>query len=213
MYRTKDKVWLNLRNIRSDRPSKKLDWLHARYTVLETPSPHTVRLDVPNGVHPVFHVELVRPAASDPLPSQIVDDSQLPPVIIDDEPEWEIEEILAARTKRIGRGSRRQVLVKWLGYAERTWENLDAVRDCAALDRFEDRYGDVLTNNGPLHLYQLAERLKTGSARLRMGGGGYCNGPGPDAHHVPARELSSYLHRSTQSCLCFLQAFGKQFEA
>ncbi|KAJ5874466.1 uncharacterized protein N7529_002896 [Penicillium soppii] len=92
-------------------------WLHARYTVLEVPSSHTVRLGVPTGIHPVFHVDLIRPAADDPLPSQIVDDPQPPPLEIDGELEYDVEEILAARTKRVGRGSRREVLVRWTGYS------------------------------------------------------------------------------------------------
>lgn len=118
VYRQGDKVWLNLRNIRTDRASKKLDWLHAQYKVLEVPSPHTVRLDVLGGVHPVFHVDLIRPAASDPFPSQIMDDSQPPPIRVDGEWEYQVEEILAARTRKIGRGKRREALVKWVGYAE-----------------------------------------------------------------------------------------------
>jgi hypothetical protein len=56
--------------------------------VQEVLSPHTVRLDMPTGVYPVFYVDLIRPAASDPLPSQIVDDSQPPPLVIDGELEY-----------------------------------------------------------------------------------------------------------------------------
>jgi ''chromo'' (CHRromatin Organisation MOdifier) domain. len=118
VYRPEDKVWLNLRNIRTDRASKKLDWLHAQYKVLKVPSPHTVRLDVPGGVHPVFHMDLIRLAASDRFPSQIVDDSQPPPIRVDGELEYQVEEILAARTRKISRGKRREALVKWVGYAE-----------------------------------------------------------------------------------------------
>jgi hypothetical protein len=49
---------------------------------------------MPTGVHPVFHVELVRPAASDPFSSQIVDDTQPAPIKVDSELEYEVEEIL-----------------------------------------------------------------------------------------------------------------------
>lgn len=154
IYRQGDKVWLNLRNIRTDRASKKLDWLHAQYKVLEVPSPHTVRLDMPGGVHPVFHVDLIRPAASDPFPSQIVDDSQPPPMRVDGALEYQVEEILAARTRKIGRGKRREALVKWVGYAETSWENVEVLQNCTALDAFERQFGDILTNDGPLHLYQ-----------------------------------------------------------
>jgi hypothetical protein len=56
--------------------------------VQEVPSPHTVRLDILTSVYLVFYVDLIRPAASDPLPSQIVDDSQPPPLVIDGELEY-----------------------------------------------------------------------------------------------------------------------------
>lgn len=148
-YRVGDKVWLNLKNIRSQRHSKKLDWIHAKYTVQEVPSPHTVRLDMPTGVHPVFHVDLIRPAATDPLPSQIVDDSQPPPLVVDGELEYQVEEILDHRVKRVGRGARTEVLVKWTGYAETTWEPLASVEDCEALHRYEERFGPVSPPNRP----------------------------------------------------------------
>jgi hypothetical protein len=107
------------------------------------PTPHTVRLDVPTGVHPVFHVELVRPAASDPFPSQIVDDTQPAPIEVDGELEYEVEEILDWREKRAGRNTQIEVLVRWAGYAETTWERLDVVENCSALDRYEKRFGPV----------------------------------------------------------------------
>src|SRR5437762_3252591 len=70
-----DQVWLNLRNVKTERPNKKLDWIHAKYTVKRVVSSHTVELDVPTGIHPRFHVDLLRPTANDPLPSQEVDDT------------------------------------------------------------------------------------------------------------------------------------------
>ena len=79
-YKKDDKVWLSLRNITTDRPNKKLDWKNAKYTVLEVIGTHAVRLNTPPGIHPVFHVDLLRPAATDPFPSQQSDDPQ-PPAI------------------------------------------------------------------------------------------------------------------------------------
>ena len=172
VYKQGDRVWLNLRNVRSQRPSKKLDWLHARYTVEEVPTPHTVRLNVPTGIHPVFHVELIRPAATDPLPSQIVDDTQPPPIEVDGENEWAIEEILQERTRRVGRKSQREVLVKWVGYAEPSWEPIELVQDCVALDVFEQRNATELTLNR-----SLSTRIPI--LRLLTGGGGYVTGWSP----------------------------------
>jgi transposase InsO family protein len=179
-YRKDDWVWLNLRNVRTQRPSKKLDWLHARYQVVDVPSPHTVRLNVPTGIHPVFHVDLVRPAATDPFPSQIMDDTQPPPLLVNGEEEYEVERILAVRRRKIGRGYRDEALVKWSGWARETWTKLDFVQDCAALDDFEKQHGpvqEVITRQA-----NNTNRVVVPLMKLRLGGG-YCHGPVPDTGH------------------------------
>lgn len=149
-YRVGDKVWLNLKNIKTDRPSKKLDWLHAKYKVTKVIGSHTYELDVPRQVHNRFHTTLLRPASNDPLPSQQQTDQQPPTVIQGDpgESEWAVESILQARWKKIGRGRTRQVLVKWLGYREPTWEPLEAFKDTEALDVFETKFGNLSDNDG-----------------------------------------------------------------
>ena len=100
IYKEDNPVWLNLKNIYSMRLYKKLDWLYAQYRVLEIPFSYTVKLDTPGGIHPVFHIDLVRPAASDPLPIQIIDDSRSSPIEIDGELEWQVDEILEVYIKR-----------------------------------------------------------------------------------------------------------------
>ena len=45
---------------------------------------HAVKLDTPRGIHPVFHVNLVRRAREDPLPSQILQDVEPPVIEADD---------------------------------------------------------------------------------------------------------------------------------
>jgi sialic acid synthase SpsE len=68
-YQVGDKVYLSLRNVRTQRPSKKLEARSAKFTVLEVISPASYKLDTPPGIHNVFHVDLLRPAAADPFPS------------------------------------------------------------------------------------------------------------------------------------------------
>jgi hypothetical protein len=149
-FRVGDKVWLNLKNIKTDRPSKKLDDKNAKFTVIEVINSHAYRLDTPPGIDNVFHVSLLRPAGTDPLPSQIITETQPPAIVSEDgEEEYEVEEILRARTRKVGRGSRREVLVKWTGYTRPTWEPLASLEDTVALDVFERRFGPATTNDGP----------------------------------------------------------------
>ncbi|KAM4061314.1 Pol [Hirsutella rhossiliensis] len=138
-FKPGDKVWLRLRNIRSNRPSKKLDWLSAKYTVLETIGSHACRLDTPPGIHNVFHVSLLRLAADDPLPSQTSDDYRPPAILTDDGELWEVEEILDR--KKVGREWK--VLVKWVGWIGPTWEPVKYVADTIALARYEEVHGKV----------------------------------------------------------------------
>jgi len=160
-YRQGDKVWLNLKNITTDRPSKKLDWLHAKYTVTKVIGPDTYELDVPRGIHNRFHSTLLRPTAEDPLPSQELDDAEPPAMMNEDnDPVWDVDEILCARWNGQGRHRVRQVLVKWTGYIEPTWEPLEELQETQAMEEFEKNYGDPLTHDGPLNEYQPTTRPK-----------------------------------------------------
>jgi hypothetical protein len=109
-YKVGDKVWLDLRNVRTDRPCKKLDTRHAKYTVLEKVGSHAFKLDTPPGIHPVFHTWLLRPASDNPLPSQTVSDWQPPSVLIDGEEEYFVEKIIDEKKTRRGRGFQPSIL-------------------------------------------------------------------------------------------------------
>lgn len=141
-YKVGDKVWLNLKNISTERPSKKLDWVHAKYTVTRTfpKSPHFYELDTPKGIHNRFHTSLLRPVGNDPLPSQQTDDAQPPGMLVENgETEFGIEEILSSRVRKIGRGKRKEVLVKWIGYAKPSWHPEIDFQETIALDLYETK--------------------------------------------------------------------------
>ena len=149
-FKVGDKVWLNLKNIKTPQLSKKLAWQHAKYTVTAVPDALTVELNVPGNIHTRFHVELIKRAGTDPFPSQVRDDAQNPPVIDDlGIKEFPVESILRARTIRRGRGKFRQALVKWVSEADPTWEPVEFIEDTKALDDFENLYGPITDNDGP----------------------------------------------------------------
>ena len=167
-FRVGDKVWLNLKNYTSDRPKKKLDVKHAKFTVAEVISPLSVRLQgIPSGIENVFHTDLLRLASNNPMPGQENDDSQPNPVMYEGHDEFKVEEILCARNKSRGKG--REVLVKWQGYRELNWEPLENMADVEALDQFERQFGPAIDNDGPLREYQ-GKRAKTSGRKKRQGG-------------------------------------------
>ena len=131
-------MWLDLRNYSTDHPSKKLDVKNAQFKVTQVVSPHAYRLDTPGNIHNVFHVSLLRPVANNPLPSQYVDDTELPAIQGESgHEEWQIEEISDSKLDRRGHGQpRRKYLVKWQGYHMRTWEPEEFVEQTAVLDEF-----------------------------------------------------------------------------
>lgn len=139
-HKVGDKVWLNLKKISTDRPSKKLDWIHAKYTVTKTfsNSPHFYELDTPRGIHNKIYTSLLRPAGNNPLPSQMVDDMQPSGLQTSDgDTEYGIEEILDVRTRKIGRGKREEALVKWTGYAIPKWHPLKDFNGTITLEVYE----------------------------------------------------------------------------
>ncbi len=98
-YTVEDKVWLSTRNITMDRPSKKLDQkMLSSFEVIRNKGV-SVELQLPQSmkIH-VFHPNLLRKISTDPLTNQV--NELLSPVIINNEEEWEVEDILDARGHR-----------------------------------------------------------------------------------------------------------------
>ena len=120
-FRPGDCVWLKLKHVKTTQPIKKLDWIALFYRVLACIGTHAVQLDIPPGIHLVFHVSLVKKAAEDPLPSQLTIDNEPgmifntpedpSSVAINSDGEYTIKRILWHRRQ----GHRWRLLVKWLG--------------------------------------------------------------------------------------------------
>lgn len=109
-----DSVWLSTKNLKTDRPSKKLDHkMIGPFKVLRAHgNAYTLDLPAHMAIHSTFHASLLRKDPGDPLPGQHQEPP--PPIKIDDQDEYEVDDILAARL--FGRGKRLQFKVKWKGY-------------------------------------------------------------------------------------------------
>jgi transposase InsO family protein len=145
-YQVGDKVWLDARNWKTRRPASKLDnKRHGPFEVTEKVSAYAYRLRLHEDmhVHPVFHVSLLEPAPDDPYPGQRQDPP--PPVEIEGEQEWFVDQILDSRLH--GRWRKLQYLVKWTGYDRPKWEPAEMVNGLEAIDRFHEAYPD---KPGPL---------------------------------------------------------------
>ncbi len=124
-FKEGDSVYLRRKNIKTQRPSNKLD--HTKlgpFKISKALGPVTFRLELPATmrIHPVFHKSLLEPAAPNAEPPG--------PVLLDEttqNEEYEIERILDHRQHR----GRKQYLVKWKGYtdAENTWEPIKNLRN------------------------------------------------------------------------------------
>ena len=101
------------KNIKTERPSKKLDHKTiGPYKVKELVG-LSYRLDLPTSmrIHDIFNLNLLQPAATNPLPGQ--HNSPLPLIVVNDEEEWEVDNILDTKH---GRGKKLLFQVKWKGY-------------------------------------------------------------------------------------------------
>ena len=145
-YRVGDQVFLDSRNITTDRPMKKLDnkWL-GPFQIVKAWS-HHYELDLPfemQKLHPKFHTNLLRPAPTDPLPGQV--NPPPPPIGIDENGEklWAIDAILDSRRE----GSKFEYLVLWRGYeGETSWEPLYTMYTArGSTSEFHKRYPDKPT--------------------------------------------------------------------
>ena len=132
-YKVGDRVLLDASNYPTTRPSRKLsERRHGPFKIIEQVSDLNYRLQLPKNwkIHPVFHVDQLRPYHEDPNhPNRV----EPPPDLVEGKEEYEVEEILDTKTRQL-QGSKRKTihfLVKWVGYhhKENTWEPYDNVKN------------------------------------------------------------------------------------
>ena len=140
-FKAGDKVFLDGRNINTDRPTKKMEdkWF-GPFEVIEKVGASAYRLRLPRGwkkVHPVFNIVSLKPA-NEPVFESQKKPPPPPPIIVDNEEQYEVEKILDSRIHR----RRLEYHVKWVGYNEPTWEKAADVEGTAdeAIAEFYQRH-------------------------------------------------------------------------
>jgi len=128
VFKPGDKVFLDASDIRTMRPSQKLSYQRLGPFVVERwIGPIAYRLRLPHRMkqlYPVFNVVKLTLASDDLVTGRKMEDHP-PPVVINREPEWEVEEILDSRWHQ----RRFQYLIKWKGYGckHNSWESASEV--------------------------------------------------------------------------------------
>ena len=132
-YKKGDQVWLEGSNIRTERPTKKLDnKRHGPFKIIEKIGKSAYRLNLPKtwrSIHPVFNEVLLTPYVAPAFPSQ--HKPAPPPPVNVAENRYEVEQIVSSKMVR----DKLKYLVHWKGYPieERTWEPAEELVTAKAL--------------------------------------------------------------------------------
>jgi hypothetical protein len=92
-----------------------------------------MELDILSHIYLRFYMDLLKRAENNLFSPQIRDNIQLSLLFIDGEPRYIIEEVKKAPLKKMGKGSRRKVLVKWKEYREKIWKPREEFLETEAL--------------------------------------------------------------------------------
>ena len=163
-YKPGDRVSLNIKNIRTKRPCRKLDdkWI-GPYAIKKLVGKRACELDLPLTlrIHPTFHISLLRPAADNPLPGQ--NNIRPGPVLgtYKDEPNtYVVEEIVDSKPAR---GRRKfKYTVKWQGWphSENTEEPVEhLIHAPDAIFEFHERYPHKPRPAGYVHTRSSSQEL------------------------------------------------------
>ena len=136
-YDIGDKVFLSAKNIRTERPSQKLDhkMLGPFPVVSHVGRAYRLELPLTMKIHNMFHPGLLRKAPEDPLPGQ--KNAPPPPIVVDDHEEWSVDEILDS--KLFGRWKKLKYRVKWSGFdRDLAWYDADSDEFTNSQDLIED---------------------------------------------------------------------------
>ena len=145
LYSVNEQVLVSTKNIRTERPTKKLDWVYVGpYRIKRQINAVTYEVDLPqtSHIHPVFHVKLLKKY----IPGEDPDRHIIPPPPIqskDKEVGYEIEAIKDVRPK----GNGHEYLIGWKGYGpeDDTWETRTTLQDDEMLRRWHEDHPDKIS--------------------------------------------------------------------
>ena len=111
--RVGDKVKLLHRNLKTHRPSDKLDYRRlSSFLIIKRVNEVAYQLKLPPfmKIHPIFHISLLEPYKDSTIPGRL--QAPPPPIEVDGTEEFEVSEILDSRINR----GKLEYLVHWQGY-------------------------------------------------------------------------------------------------
>ncbi|MBW0508252.1 hypothetical protein O181_047967 [Austropuccinia psidii MF-1] len=95
-------VWPSSKNIKSTTPTKKLSGRSSGpFPILKKVSTHAYHLKPPSqwkSIHPVFHNSLLETVKTSPIANR--NQEPPPPIILEEEGEWEVSQLLDSKLKR-----------------------------------------------------------------------------------------------------------------
>jgi hypothetical protein len=143
-YQIKDRVWLFNRNIQIDRSSKKLNhkMLESFKILKKRRSSYKLDLSDDMNLHSVFHTSLLRKNFEDFLSKQIISFSSS--VVIDDEQEFDVEDIIDSRLTDRSINKRLQYKIKWVKHSsDRKWYSIENFENAKKIvTNYHQRYFD-----------------------------------------------------------------------
>jgi len=178
VFKPGDRVYLDASDIKTTCLSPKLS--HRRLGPFEIEyqvGPSAYRLKLPHRLrqlHPVFNVVKLSTAPDDPIPGR-KPQAPPPPIVVDGEPEWEVEEVLDSCWHR----RRFQFLIKWKGFS-REHNSWEMASDVKAPDLVAEYYRKYPAAPRRIHRTDFDTLFKSRtitSRRSNLGGGVNVRGP------------------------------------
>jgi len=138
IFKLGDQVYLDASDIKMTHPSPKLSYRRLGPFKIECQvGPLAYRLKLPYGLrqlHPVFNMVKLSAALDNPIPGRKLQ-ALPPPIVINGEPEWEVEEVLDSHWHQ----RRFQFLIKWKGFS-REHNSWEVASDVKALNLVVEYY-------------------------------------------------------------------------